>query len=62
MQRLKPETRQTKRGRKTPIAEYEICKELAAAIVKATAGQIDEQTAFKMTYNPKLAELIESAA
>ena len=43
-------------------AEYAIRKELAAAIVKATAGQIDEQTAFKMTYNPKLAELIESAA
>ena len=41
-------------------AEYEIRKELANAIVKF-AKEIDYDTAFKMTYNPKTIELIQLA-
>lgn len=43
-------------------AEYAAREALAAAIVKMTAGQIDTATALKMTFNPKLAQLIEMAA
>ena len=42
-------------------AEIEIRKELASAIVKFTK-QIDFDTAMKMTYNPKLTELINMLA
>jgi hypothetical protein len=41
-------------------AEYEIRKELANAIIKFTK-EIDFDTAFKMTYNPKTIELIKLA-
>lgn len=41
-------------------AEYEIRKELANAIVEF-AKEIDYDTAFKMTYNPKTIELIQLA-
>lgn len=41
-------------------AEYEIRKELANAIVEF-AKEIDYDTAFKMTYNPKTIELIKLA-
>jgi hypothetical protein len=41
-------------------AEYEIRKELATAIMKFTK-EIDFDTAFKMTYNPKTIELIKLA-
>ena len=40
-------------------AEYEIRKELATAITKLT-NEIDFDTALKMTYNPKTAELIKA--
>lgn len=39
-------------------AEYEARVKLAAAVVSFTSGKIDPDTAVKMTYNPKLAELI----
>lgn len=42
-------------------AEYEIRKELATAIVNLT-NEIDFDTALKMTYNPKTAELINAMA
>lgn len=42
-------------------AEYETRKELATAITKLTK-EIDFETAMKMTYNPKLAELIKMTA
>ena len=42
-------------------AEYEIRKELATAITKLT-NEIDFDTALKMTYNPKTAELIKATA
>lgn len=41
--------------------EYEIRKELANAIIEFTLKQIDFDTAFKMTYNPKTIELIKLA-
>ena len=41
-------------------AEYAIRKELANAIVEF-AKEIDYDTAFKMTYNPKTIELIQLA-
>lgn len=41
--------------------EYEIRKELANAIMEFTLKQIDYDTAFKMTYNPKIIELIKLA-
>lgn len=41
-------------------AEYEIRKELANAIAEF-AKEIDYDTAFKMTYNPKTIELIQLA-
>lgn len=40
--------------------EYDIRKELASAIMKFTK-EIDFDTAFKMTYNPKTIELIKLA-
>ena len=42
-------------------AEYEIRKELANSIIEFTLKQIDFDTAFKMTYNPKTIELIKLA-
>lgn len=42
-------------------AEYEARTNLARAIKKLT-GEIDMDTAMKMTHNPKLAELIERMA
>jgi hypothetical protein len=41
--------------------EFEVRRELAAAITEASPT-IDYDTAFKMTYNPKLAELIKGMA
>lgn len=40
-------------------AEYDIRRELATAIVNLT-NEVDFDTAFKMTYNPKTAELINA--
>lgn len=39
-------------------AEYNVRRELAKAVEKL-ADEIDYDTALKMTYNPKFAELIE---
>ena len=39
--------------------EHEIRRELATAIVNLT-NEVDFDTAFKMTYNPKTAELINA--
>lgn len=41
---------------------YDLRKELANAIVDFTKNKIDFNTAFSMTYNPKLADLIKSLA
>lgn len=37
-------------------------EELAAEIVRMTRGQIDEPTAYKMTFNPELFDLIARLA
>lgn len=42
--------------------EIKVREQIAAEIVKATAGEIDEKTAYKMTFNPKFYDIVAKIA